>query len=273
MAWARIDDDFFFHPKVSALLRNEHGWAALGFWIAGLSWAHKYTRKPGKTPGFLSEDDVVRMDPSMGCTFAGLLAKAGLWDLAEGGWMIHDFTEYLPSSAMSSSRREAGRKGGKASGAARAAAREQATSLESGATSSENEARAKQSPSMALGTGVGSSNSEGGIQVTVREDVLELCSLLADRIQANGSKRPTITKAWHDSCRLMLDRDGRSPAQVRKAIEWSQADEFWRGVVLSMPKLRQQYEKLRLAAQRNGHVSGKVAETLPLGVPEHMLRR
>lgn len=81
-----------------------------------------------------------------------------------------------------------------------------------------------------------------------RPEVVALCTRLADRIEANGSKRPTITKTWLTACRLLLDRDGRTPAQVAGAIDWCQADTFWRANVLSMPTLRKQYDKLRLRA-------------------------
>lgn len=83
-----------------------------------------------------------------------------------------------------------------------------------------------------------------------RPDVDRLCQHLADRIAANGSRRPAIGKAWLDAARLMLDLDQRTEAQVHAAIDWCQADEFWRANVLSMAALRKQYDRLRLAAQR-----------------------
>lgn len=83
-----------------------------------------------------------------------------------------------------------------------------------------------------------------------RADVDRICTHLADRIEANGSKRPTITKGWRDAARLMLDRDGRTEAEVAGAIDWCQRDEFWRSNILSMPKLREKYDQLRLQAQR-----------------------
>lgn len=83
--------------------------------------------------------------------------------------------------------------------------------------------------------------------VKPRPEVVALCDLLADLIEENGSKRPTIGKAWHDAARLLLDRDDRTEAQVEAIIRWSQADEFWRSNVLSMPTLRRQFDRLRLA--------------------------
>jgi hypothetical protein len=84
-----------------------------------------------------------------------------------------------------------------------------------------------------------------------RPEVVALCERLADRVEANGSKRPVITKAWLTSCRLLIDKDGRPAEKVALAIDWCQADDFWRANVLSMPTLRKQYDRLRLAAQRD----------------------
>lgn len=83
-----------------------------------------------------------------------------------------------------------------------------------------------------------------------RLDVDELCQHLADRIEANGAKRPPVTDRWRQACRLMLDTDHRTPDQVRAAIDWCQDDEFWRANILSMPKLREKYDQLSLQARR-----------------------
>lgn len=82
-----------------------------------------------------------------------------------------------------------------------------------------------------------------------RQDVERLCARLADRIEQNGSKRPTVTTKWRDSARLLIDKDGHTEEQVRAAIDWSQNHEFWRGNILSMPKLREKYDQMRLQAQ------------------------
>lgn len=77
-----------------------------------------------------------------------------------------------------------------------------------------------------------------------------LCILLADLIEANGSKRPTVTKKWLDAARLAIDLDGRSPQDVEGAIRWSQRDGFWMGNIMSMPTLREKFDRLRLEAER-----------------------
>lgn len=84
-----------------------------------------------------------------------------------------------------------------------------------------------------------------------RPDVDEICAYLADKIEANGSKRPTITAEWRKDARLLLDE--KRPIQpdvikVKRLIDWCQANQFWRKNVMSMPKLREQWDRLRLDA-------------------------
>jgi hypothetical protein len=90
-----------------------------------------------------------------------------------------------------------------------------------------------------------------------RHDVERICAHLADRIESNGSKRPPVTDRWRTAARLMLDRDGRTENEIRGAIDWCQADEFWRSNILSMPKLREKYDQLRLQAIRGNGAKRK----------------
>lgn len=82
------------------------------------------------------------------------------------------------------------------------------------------------------------------------EEPLILANLLADRIEANGSKRPNVTQAWVKDMDKLMRLDGRTPLQVRLAIEWCQADSFWSTNILSPAKLRQKYDQLRLKASQ-----------------------
>lgn len=111
--------------------------------------------------------------------------------------------------------------------------------------------------------GEGDGEATRGLTPHERDDATRICNHLADRIERNGAKRPTVGKPWHDAARLMLDRDGRTEAEVHAAIDWCQDDEFWRSNVLSMPKLREKYDVLRLQAERRsrGPVSTRQAET------------
>lgn len=79
-----------------------------------------------------------------------------------------------------------------------------------------------------------------------REDVEILCSRLAGAIEANGVRRPNITKRWRDAARLLIDKDGYTVAQVAWLIDKATADEFWRSNILSMPTLREKADQLKL---------------------------
>ena len=109
-------------------------------------------------------------------------------------------------------------------------------------------------------TGIDEVQVKDASVIASRPDVERLCVHLADRIEANGSKRPPIGKKWRDAARLMIDRDHRTEQQVMAAIDWCQENEFWRSNILSMPKLREKYEQLRLQAGRKPAAS-RQAET------------
>lgn len=83
----------------------------------------------------------------------------------------------------------------------------------------------------------------------IRSDVDALCSRLHERITANGAKA-TITKRWHDSARLLIDRDGRELDQALRLIDWATDHSFWSANVLSMPKFREKYDQLLIQARR-----------------------
>jgi len=55
---------------------------------------------------------------------------------------------------------------------------------------------------------------------------------------------PEALKKWAKDIRLMRTIDGREPRDIRAVIEWSQADDFWRGNIMSPAKLRKQFGQL-----------------------------
>ena len=92
-----------------------------------------------------------------------------------------------------------------------------------------------------------------------RGDVDRLCAHLADRVEQQTGRRPTVGVHWRRAARLLLDLDHRTEDQVHAAIDWCQNDEFWRANVLSMSKLREKYITLRAQAQRQAN--GKSSTT------------
>lgn len=90
-----------------------------------------------------------------------------------------------------------------------------------------------------------------------RPDVDQLCQRLADRVHANGAKA-TISKTWRDEARRLLDRDRRDFDEAMSLIDWATSHSFWSSNILSIPKFREKYDRLRLQSQQreraNGHV-------------------
>jgi hypothetical protein len=79
-----------------------------------------------------------------------------------------------------------------------------------------------------------------------RLDVEQVCSAVVSAEAAKGSKKPLVTEAWRTQARLMLDADKRELAEVLNVIEWTRDHQFWRANVRSVPKLREQFDTLRL---------------------------
>ncbi|WP_139809512.1 hypothetical protein [Prescottella equi] len=99
-----------------------------------------------------------------------------------------------------------------------------------------------------------------------RDDVRKLCETLRDRMVENGCRKPSITTRWKTSARLLLDKDGVSLDEALAVLEWSQASDFWKANIQSIPKLRDKYDNLRLQMARDGMrlpaTSGGVADWL-----------
>lgn len=81
-------------------------------------------------------------------------------------------------------------------------------------------------------------------------DAVKLLDFLDSKIQANGAKLPTRSKKNLDAARLILNADGYTPEQVASLIAFATSNEFWRANILSMSKLREKADTLRLQLMR-----------------------
>lgn len=80
-------------------------------------------------------------------------------------------------------------------------------------------------------------------------EAVRLSNLLADLIEANGSRRPTVTKGWIAEMDRMMRLDGRTLAETEGAIRWCQSHSFWKANILSPTKLRAKFDTMRLQAE------------------------
>jgi hypothetical protein len=84
MAWAKVDDNLTFHPKVLAV-----GNEAMGVWVRAMSWSMQQL-----TDGFIPHDIVVAVK---GSAVAPALCHKGLWHEVEGGFQFNDWCDYQPT--------------------------------------------------------------------------------------------------------------------------------------------------------------------------------
>ena len=74
---------------------------------------------------------------------------------------------------------------------------------------------------------------------------LKLAKYLYMKIKENNSKaREPNFQNWADDVRKLVELDGNTVEEVKKVIDWSQADDFWKGNIMSANKLRKQFAKL-----------------------------
>ena len=120
MAWVKIDDQFTDHPKAA-----DAGPLGIAMQVAGLCYANRHL-----TDGFISHKVAARLldftgiavelpsraDPDdnhvsamrvLWLNVCDSLVSAGLWEVVDGGWQIHDFLEYNPSRADTLTKRAA----------------------------------------------------------------------------------------------------------------------------------------------------------------------
>lgn len=109
MPWVKVDDQFQDHPKFLDV-----SLAAVGLWVAGLAYCSRYL-----TDGKMSSSAVRRLGGTK--KLCDELQAVGLWTTTtDGGWQIHDYLQYNPSSDqvrdLREKRAEAGKRGGEARG-------------------------------------------------------------------------------------------------------------------------------------------------------------
>lgn len=272
--WFKVDDKLHDHRKA-----RKAGKAAMGVWVLAGSWS-----MDNGTDGFVPEDVLSRWGTPAD---ARKLVTAGLWDVdeweGEKGWRFHDWSRFQPSAAVTAARQAAEHEAGVRGNHKR-------WHVGRGISDPDCEYCYRVPDRDPDQVGIGSPES-GGESAPIppvpvpeptttpngvvgdsepRADVIRLCEYLADAIEENGSKRPAITKGWHDEARRMLDIDKRTEAEVIRAIDWCQRGEtdkarFWRPNVMSMPKLRTKFDQMRLqAAEENRMKPTRVQEHLTL---------
>jgi len=97
MPWVKFDDQYADHPKL-----DDVSDAAFRLHVTATCFASRYL-----TDGFIKHSTLPKLcrhdDPE---AIANELVDAGLFDLAEGGYVVHDYLDYNPSKAEVEARTE-----------------------------------------------------------------------------------------------------------------------------------------------------------------------
>jgi hypothetical protein len=90
MTWFKVDDKFPTHRKVLSIPRGPRRLSAIGAWTLAGAWVSGSSHD-GQVPIYVLDD--------LGITakVAADLVSAGLWEVADGGYLVHDYLDFNPS--------------------------------------------------------------------------------------------------------------------------------------------------------------------------------
>ena len=254
MAWLKKDDRFAQHRKIRRLTDGAYRLHD----TALLACAHD------ETDGVVTEDDIADMQHGERLRkYVPALVRAGLWhEITPDSWQINDYLDYNPSRSELDAKREKARERQERWRKGRSEAGSEDSSRDRNAVTPPVVTHTSHSPDPTPPVPSRPEPQEKDSSSEIadatsrpedeRPDVEEILDHLEASIAANDAKVPTRGKKARSAIRLMIDRDGRTPDQIKAAIDFATGDEFWRGNILSAPKLREQFDKLRFAAQRDG---------------------
>ena len=78
---------------------------------------------------------------------------------------------------------------------------------------------------------------------------MQLSKYLFQLMRKNNpeAKEPNF-QSWCNDMRKLINLDKRKPEQIKNMIDWCQKDSFWKGNILSVKKLREKYDQLKVRA-------------------------
>lgn len=91
--------------------------------------------------------------------------------------------------------------------------------------------------------------NDKNVKNNISSDYFFLANILKTRILQNNPKAKITdsqVKQWTEIVRLMVERDQRSLSEIENIIEFCQDDDFWKSNILSMQKLRKQFDQLTM---------------------------
>ena len=212
--------------------------SAIGLWTLAGAWSAKEL-----TDGFVP--DYVIEELASTPAIAGHLVKCGLWEMAEEGWQFKGWEKYQPTreQIMEARDREAERK------RKYRESQRRPSGTGSGQTAGHQQESEPPDPTRPDPTRPSNEEPNGSSKSEPeRPDVQGVIEAFSELLKANDVKHKP-GKAWKDAARLLIDKDGYTPEQILYVARYATADEFWKSNILSLPKLREKFEALKIKAQ------------------------
>jgi len=91
VAWIRLEEGFNEHPKIL-----QAGPLAVHLWLSSIAYSNR-NLTDGHFPAQLARSGAWALDPIQPERLIQALLKTGLWEEAEGGYVIHNYHKYQPS--------------------------------------------------------------------------------------------------------------------------------------------------------------------------------
>lgn len=243
MAWFKVDDGFWSHPKTLALSSD-----AIALWLRAGTWSCQQL-----TDGVIPTHALVMFGPVSSAS--GELVEVGYWHEHETGFEFHDWADYQEESGKVKARRAAARermravRGKREDGSQERSREHKANVRENFAGSSPNPDPTRPDPTRPTSNEVSLSTSDADAsdEPEFSADVERLCQTLSQLVRANGHKG-NVTKQWRVECDRLIRIDEFAPQQIDWVMRWACNDSFWLPNIQSMPKLRAKFTQLKAKA-------------------------
>jgi len=253
-AFAQFDVGYLDNPKIMEVFDNSP--IAICMHIASVLYCAQHL-----TDGVVSAGPMQRKAGGTAHDVT-LLIEADLWHLPghdcqfcpqppEGKVYVHDYTEHNRTSEGVKRASQAGKKGAQALWEKkRSAGKNDANRMRSAYEShsepqcdSDEIAMAREREREKEKEEAKASSPE-----TVRPDIDGVIQGFSDLLKANDVKHKP-GQSWHTAARLLIDKDGYTPDQIMFVARFATNDDFWKSNILSIPKLREKFEALKIKAQ------------------------
>ena len=245
MAWFKVDDNFYDHPKVDELSLE-----AVGVWLLCGTYSARHL-----TDGYIPVRRAYRMGADENVIQE--LTEAELWHEVEGGYQFHNWSEYQPTkdSVEEARKKERDRKREyRRNKQGQYTGQQEDVPEVSQRDSTRDSQRPSDQPDPTRPDPTSLSkdrDTSDSADAEPRPDIESVLDRIDQHCEAHDFKKPNRTKANINAARLMLDKDERTLDQVNWIMDWVTSHHFWAPNIRSAAKLREQFDQLKGQALAN----------------------